>query len=109
MAHLLTPTPPAQPLRFDVITKRGRPVAAVADAPLNPADLTPRRKPLLTHQVIVNLIAATTTKTGLKVNAAIDSNRYPTGRKITDAEMATLNITRDDFHGDSNYTLHPTP
>jgi len=66
-----------------------------------------RGKPLLTHQVIVNLIAATTTKSGLKVKAGIDSNEYPTGRKITDAEMAKLNITRDDFHGEWNYTLHP--
>jgi hypothetical protein len=68
-----------------------------------------RGKPLVTHQVIVNLIAATTTKAGLKVNAAIDPNRYPTGRKVTDAEMAALNITHDDFHGEWNYTLHPTP
>jgi hypothetical protein len=66
-----------------------------------------RGKPLVTHQVIVNLIAATTTKAGLKVNAAIDSNRYPTGRKVTDDEMAALNITHDDFHGEWNYTLHP--
>ncbi len=68
-----------------------------------------RGKPLVTHQVIVNLIAATTTKAGLKVNAAIDPNRYPTGRKVTDAEMAALNITHDAFHGEWNYTLHPIP
>jgi hypothetical protein len=57
--------------------------------------------------VIVNLIAATTTKTGLKVRAEIDPNTYPTGRKITKAEMAKINITRDDFRGDWNYTRHP--
>jgi len=66
-----------------------------------------RGKPLITHQVIVNLIGATTTKTGLKVRAEIDPNPYPKGRKITDAEMAALNITRDHFHGEWNYTLHP--
>jgi hypothetical protein len=66
-----------------------------------------RGKPLLTHQVIVNLIAATTTTAGLTVKAEIDSNRYPTGRTVTNAEMATLNLTRDAFHGEWNYTLHP--
>jgi hypothetical protein len=66
-----------------------------------------RGKPLITHQVIVNLIAATTTKTGLKVRAEVDPALYPTGRKVTDAEMAQLSITRDDFHGEWNYTLHP--
>ena len=66
-----------------------------------------RGKPLITHQVIVNLISATTTKAGLKVRAEIDPNLYPTGRKVTDAEMAKLNIARDPFHGEWNYTLHP--
>jgi len=66
-----------------------------------------RGKPLITHEVIVNLIGATTTKTGLKVKAEIDPTPYPTGRKITNAEMATLNITRDEFHGEWNYTIHP--
>ena len=68
-----------------------------------------RGKPLITHQVIVNLIGATTTKTGLKVRAEIDPNTYPKGRKITDAEMASLNITRDQFHGEWNYTINPRP
>ena len=66
-----------------------------------------RGKPLLTHQVIVNLISATTTKTVLTVRAEIDPNIYPTGRKITDEQMAQLRITRDEFHGEWNYTLHP--
>lgn len=66
-----------------------------------------RGKPLITHQVIVNLISATTTTAGLKVRAEIDPNIYPTGRKITDAEMAELNIVFDEFHGDWNYTLRP--
>ncbi len=68
-----------------------------------------RGKPLVTHQVIVSLISATTTKTGLKVQAEIDSTIYPTGIKVTDAEMSALNITRAEFHGDWNYTIHPRP
>jgi Rhodopirellula transposase DDE domain len=66
-----------------------------------------RGKPLITHQVIVNLIAATTTKAGLTVRAEIDPCCYPKGRKITPEEMAKLALVRDDFHGEWNYTLHP--
>jgi Rhodopirellula transposase DDE domain len=66
-----------------------------------------RGKPLVTHQVIVNLIAATTTKTGLKVRCELDQNIYPAGRKVTDAEVATVNIRRDAFHGEWNYTISP--
>ena len=66
-----------------------------------------RGKPLVTHQVIVNLIAATTTKAGLKVRAELDENVYPKGRKVSDAEMATINISHDPFHGEWNYTIHP--
>jgi len=54
---------------------------------------------LPSHQVIVQLIGATTTNTGLKVCCEIDANQYPKGVKVTDHEMHTLNITRDDFHG----------
>ncbi len=76
--------------------------------PLRSHDREPwRGKPLITHQVIVNLIAATTTKAGLKVRAEIDPSTYPKGRKIKTAEMAKLNIVRDEFHGEWNYTLHP--
>lgn len=66
-----------------------------------------RGKPLVSHEVIVNLIAATTTRTGLTVQAALDTDPYPKGIKITDADMQTLNITPHDFHGDWNYTIHP--
>ena len=66
-----------------------------------------RGKPLITHQVIVHLIAATTTKAGLKVRAEMDPNIDPKGRKITLAEMAKLNLVRDEFHGEWNDTLHP--
>ena len=66
-----------------------------------------RGKPLITHQVIVSLIAATTTKTGLKVTACLDENAYPIGRKVSDAELAAVNIRRDAFHGEWNYTISP--
>ncbi|MFF3343280.1 ISAzo13 family transposase [Streptomyces flavidovirens] len=66
-----------------------------------------RGRPLTSHEVIVNSIAATTTRTGLRVRAALDTNSYPTGVKIGDAEMAALPLTRHAFHGDWNYALHP--
>ncbi|MEV5303756.1 ISAzo13 family transposase [Streptomyces diastaticus] len=65
-----------------------------------------RGRPLTSHEVIVNSIAATTTRTGLRVRAALDTNSYPTGVKIGDAEMAALPLTRHTFHGDWNYALH---
>jgi Rhodopirellula transposase DDE domain len=66
-----------------------------------------RGKPLVSHQVIVQLIGATTTQTGLTVRCEIDANRYPKGLKVTAAEMATLAIERDPFHGEWNYTISP--
>ena len=66
-----------------------------------------RGKPLISYQVIVNLIAATTTVAGLKVRAALDSKAYPAGLKVSDAEMQALNLKPDRFHGDWNYTLCP--
>jgi hypothetical protein len=68
-----------------------------------------RGKPLVSHQVIVDLIAATTTKSGLKVRAQIDSNLYPSGVKVSDEQVAALNIQRDTFHGEWNYSLLPRP
>jgi hypothetical protein len=64
-------------------------------------------QPLMSHEVIVSLIKATTTRKGLKVDAAIDPNLYPAGLKVSDEEMSRLNLTRDPFHGDWNYTLAP--
>jgi hypothetical protein len=64
-----------------------------------------RGKPLLTHQVIVQLIANTTTRTGLTVQCRLDKTAYDKGVRISDAEMATLNITPADFHGEWNYTI----
>jgi hypothetical protein len=67
-----------------------------------------RGKPLVSHEVIVNLIAATTTKTGLSVRCELDSNPYPAGLKVPDEEMAEIHIRKDDFHGEWNYTILPT-
>ena len=66
-----------------------------------------RGRPLVSYQTIVQLIAATTTDTGLKVRCEVDDNTYPAGVKVTDAEMSALNIHRHDFHGDWNYTIKP--
>ena len=66
-----------------------------------------RGKPLVSHQVIVDLIAATSTKSGLKVRAQIDPNLYPSGVKVSDQQVAALNIQRDAFHGEWNYSLLP--
>jgi len=66
-----------------------------------------RGKPLLTHQVIIQLIAATTTKTGLSVQCRLDENPYPKAIKVTDAEMLAINIKLADFHGEWNYTISP--
>jgi Rhodopirellula transposase DDE domain len=66
-----------------------------------------RGKPLVSHQVIIQLIGATTTDTGLTVTCDIDQSRYPKGVKVSDAELATLNIQRHTFQGDWNYTISP--
>ena len=66
-----------------------------------------RGRPLVSYQTIVQLIAATTTKTGLKVRSELDTNTYPKGVKVRDVEMTALNIIRHDFHGDWNYTIKP--
>jgi hypothetical protein len=67
-----------------------------------------RGKPLISHEVIINLIAATTTTTGLKVYAQIDDREYEKGVKVSDEQLANVNITRDTFHGDWNYTITPS-
>ncbi len=66
-----------------------------------------RGRPLTSHEVIVETIAATTTRTGLTVRAQLDTGLYPTGVKVSDQQMAALPITRHHFHHDWNYTLHP--
>ena len=68
-----------------------------------------RSRPLTSHEVIVAAIAATTTGTGLTVRAELDTGTYPTGIPVSDEQMAALPLTRHDWHGDWNSTLHPRP
>ncbi|MCF3105951.1 ISAzo13 family transposase [Streptomyces roseoverticillatus] len=66
-----------------------------------------RGRPLTSHEVIVETIAATTTRTGLTVEAELDTSTYDTGITVTDTQIDALAMTRHRFHGDWNYTLHP--
>ena len=66
-----------------------------------------RGQPLVSHEVIVALIANTRTRAGLKIRAELDTSRYPTGTKVSDNELAAINLKRDEFLGDWNYTLSP--
>lgn len=66
-----------------------------------------RGKPLVSHEVIVNLIAATTTAMGLKVRAELDRAKYPAGKTVSKKEVAEVNLRRDSFHGEWNYTIFP--
>jgi transposase len=66
-----------------------------------------RGKPLVSLEVIVSLIAATRTTTGLKVHSELDTRAYPKGVKVSDQEIAQLNLHRDQFHGEWNYEIHP--
>src|SRR5487761_1717794 len=68
-----------------------------------------RGRPLTSHEVIVNSIAATTTRAGLTVHAELDPGSYPTGTEISDAQMAEIPLARHRFHGDWNYPLRPRP
>jgi len=67
-----------------------------------------RGKPLVSHEVIINLISATTTSTGLAVHANLDTRPYPTRIEVTNDQLAAVNITRHEFHGDWNYTIRPS-
>jgi len=66
-----------------------------------------RGKPLVNYQTIIQLIAATTTKAGLIVKSELDTNSYPKGIKVADAEMDAINLHRHEFHGEWNYTIKP--
>ena len=68
-----------------------------------------RGKPLVSYQTIVQLIAATTTRTGLNVKCEVDAASYPAGVKVSDDDMAMLNLTAHEFHGEWNYTITPKP
>jgi hypothetical protein len=67
-----------------------------------------RGEPLRDYETIVNLIARTTTAKGLHVTCRLDRRKYPTGRKVTDDEIKRVNLKRNTFHGDWNYTIHPS-
>lgn len=67
-----------------------------------------RGKPLISHETIVNLIAATTTRKGLKVKAELDDSLYPKGINISDEEFKAVRIFREDSHGELNYSILPT-
>jgi hypothetical protein len=66
-----------------------------------------RATPLVSYRVVVDLISATTTTTGLTVHCELDASRYYKGIAISDDQMASLNMSRHDFHGEWNYTIHP--
>ena len=66
-----------------------------------------RGEPLRDYETIVHLIAGTTTAKGLKVTCRLDRRRYPVGRKVTDEEFATVNLTPHEFHGEWNYRIQP--
>jgi len=66
-----------------------------------------RGRPLVSHEVIVNLIANTTTEKGLVVRSELDTGRYPAGLKVPDEELAAVRLTRSRFHGDWNYFVSP--
>ena len=63
---------------------------------------------MATHQVIVNLIAATTTKKGLAVNSRVDDRIYAKGRRVSDKQLAFVNLEPNAFHGEWKYTIHPS-
>jgi hypothetical protein len=66
-----------------------------------------RGRPLVSREVVVNLIGKTTTETGLSIRSELDDGSYPTGRKVTDQQMKGLSIKKDKFHGEWNYTIMP--
>lgn len=63
--------------------------------------------PLTSHEVVIELIGSTTTSTGLTVHAERDGGTYPKGIKVTDAELEAVPMTRHEWHGEWNYTIHP--
>ncbi len=68
-----------------------------------------RGRPLIDHEVIVNLIGNTTTRASLTIQATLDQNTYPTGIVVTDCDLGAVNLTRAKFHGkDWNYAINPT-
>ena len=90
-----------------VISRRGRASETVEHRLFSFISSNWRGEPLLDYETIVRLIARTTTAKGLSVTCRLDHRKYPTGRKISDAEMAAVNLTSDTFHGEWNYVIRP--
>ena len=67
-----------------------------------------RGKPLVSHQVIVDLISATTTRTGLEVHSRLDERNYATGKRVSDQQLADVRLEPDAWQGQWNYTIYPT-
>jgi hypothetical protein len=67
-----------------------------------------RGRPLRSRALVVDLIGHTTTKTGLLVQAELDTNKYEKGLKVSDEELAAVHLTKDRFHGEWNYTISPS-
>ena len=68
-----------------------------------------RGRPLVSREVVVNLIGAVTTQGGLSIRSELDENSYETGQKVTPEQISALSVERDKFHGEWNYTLAPSP
>ena len=66
-----------------------------------------RGHPLISHEVVIELIGATTTSKGLKIGTSLDKTSYPKGIKVSDQQMCDLSIERADFHGEWNYFIKP--
>ena len=66
-----------------------------------------RGRALISRQAVVNLISNTTTETGLKIQAELDENIYQKGRKVSDRELAEVNLVKAEFHGEWNYSIKP--
>ena len=66
-----------------------------------------RGRPLTSYETIVNLIAATTTRSGLKVHCRLDMNKYPLKQQVSDKDMATIRLYPNPFHGEWNYEIKP--
>ena len=66
-----------------------------------------RGRPLVSREVVVNLIGHTRTKSGLRIRSELDENSYPTGQTVSDEQLQALNLKRDPFHGEWNYQLTP--
>jgi len=96
-------------LPLKVVESRNACIGVLADGLSGPAGRSTRMnwrgRPLVSHEVIVNLIAGTRTRSGLKVRAELDNANYPKGLVVSDEDFAAIKIDRNEFHGDWNYCI----